>query len=721
MKLRYCLLAAAGLLALASPAARLSALDPVHALFDLADPGAGPFPSDAFTVDDGRHVTGRRVNLPFPDCAVRRSDCEDVEVINTLDGFGLQPRLSIAFDGAIDVSTATSDTVFLIDLGSTALRGHGHADRVVGINQIVWDALTNTLHVESDELLAQHTRYALIVTKGVRDDGGRPVEATEHFRAFRQDAPHGYKQALLDAVHAAMRLGIREEDIATASVFTTQSITPVMERIRDRIKAGVPAAAEFRLGPNGERAVFNRADVTSLLWRQHTIASPPGLATAGIDLSPLDVVPGAVGQIAFGTFASPAYRVPGDYIPAVGTQDEVPPAQGDDQISFTLFLPSGGRPAAGWPVAIVGVPTVRHVPMTALAATLASHGIATIGIHAAGCGFGPLGALTINRRDGSSLTIPERGRSSDQNGDNVIGVTEGSVAAPPRAWTIGERDGYRQTAIDLMQLVRVIEVGVDVDGDGAWDLDPGRMSHVGFSAGAMHGTMFLALEPSVSVAVESVAGGMSPEHGRWSPVRRPALGAALRARTPSLLNAPGITSIDGVAVAAPHFDENKPLRDRPAVINTVAGAMEIQRAFEVHEWGQQSGQTPIVWARHLRASPLPGAGGKSVIHQFARGDQQANNPGTAALLRAGDLTDATLHYRHDLAFAEDAGVPANPHMALVSPMHPNATFRSISRGMQAQIAAFLASGGTVVIHPEPARFFEVPLAGPPSENLNYVR
>ena len=37
---------------------------------------------------------------------------------------------------------------------------------------------------------------------------------------------------------------------------------------------------------------------------------------------------------------------------------------------------------------------------------------------------------------------------------------------------------------------------------------------------------------------------------------------------------------------------------------------------------------------------------------------------------------------------------------------------SISRGAQDQIAVFLASGGTVIIHPEPAQFFEVPIGSP---------
>lgn len=696
---------------------------PVQALFNLAHPDEGPFPADIFTLDDPTHNTRRRVNLPYPDCAVRVSDCEDLRVINTLDGFGLQPRLSIPFDGPIDVETVTSDAVFLLRLGSPV--GGGDADdAVVGINQSVWDALTNTLHVESDALLAQHTRYALIVTNRLHDAEGQPVDASGRFRRFRRTVGGEYTQALLEAIHAAERLGVPERDVVTVSVFTTQSITSVMERIRDQIKSATPDPANFSLGPKGERTVFKRTDVASVSWRQHTTVDPAGFTTAPIDLAVLDVVPGAVETIAYGTYVSPNYLVrPGDYIPAVGTLAGTPPVQSQETLHFTLFLPSGPKPPKGWPVTIVGAPTARHVPMGALASKLASRGIATIGIHTAGCAFGPLSALTINLTRGGSLTIPDGGRSYDQDGNNIIGGTEGSVAARPRAWTIGERDGYRQTAIDLMQLVRVIEVGVDVDGDGSrWgDLDPGRIFHFGNSAGAMHGTMFLALEPNVQAAVESVPGGMSPEHARWSPVRRPALGAALQSRTPSLINASGLTAIDGVAVDAPHFDENKPLRNLTTVANWIQGAVNIQRAFEMHEWGQESGQNPIVWAPYLRTKPLPGLAAKPVLYLSARGDQQANNPGTTALLRSGNLTGWTVQYRHDLAFAVDGTMPKNPHQIAVSPMHANATFRAISRAVQDQIASFFVSGGTTVIHPNPAWAFEVPVQKPLSENLNYIR
>src|SRR5262249_43723263 len=192
----------------------------VHALFNLDVKTEAPFPTNWFTVSDRSNLTNRRVNLPLPDCKVFVSGCEDLNVINELDGFNLQPRLSIPFDGSIDVHSVNSHDVFLINLGDT-VDGREHGDHVVGINRIVWDLDTNALHVQSDQLLDQHTRYALIVTNGIQDVNGNPIQATEAFRNFRRDVHGEYRHELLQAVHAARRLGIRERDIVDASVFTT--------------------------------------------------------------------------------------------------------------------------------------------------------------------------------------------------------------------------------------------------------------------------------------------------------------------------------------------------------------------------------------------------------------------------------------------------------------------------------------------------------------------
>ena len=714
----------------------------VQAKFGQDSPTGGPFPSDQFTVPDSSQNTKRRVNLTRPDCDVRQSDCEDLAVINTLDGFNVEPRLSIPFDGPIDVTTVTSDTVFLVSLDDydAATRRDGHEDerdnghRAIGINQVVWDTFTNTLHVQADKLLDQHSRYALIVTRRVRDESGSPVEASEAFRHFRHTVRGEYKHALLDAIHAARRIGVHERDVVTASVFTTQTITSVREKIRDQIKATTPEPADFHLGPGGTPTVFALDTVAGITWDQQTGDDPPTFTRVTVDLPLLRLIPGAVGTMAFGKYVSSDYEVhPGEFIPPIGTRTGMPVVQRTNEIYFNLFLPAGPRPDAGWPVPIYGHGNTESKTRSFnVAAAMAAHGIATIAINAAGHGFGPFGALTVNETGGTSVSFSAGGRGIDQNNDHRIAANEGFGAAPPRT-VIFFADGIRQTVADLMQLVRVIEVGVDVDGDGSPDLDPSRIYYFGSSLGANYGTVFLSVDPSVRAGALNVAGAPIPENRRLSPIAgRSVLGQALASRIPSLINSPGITSLGGAFVAAPHFNENFPLRDgiplrveladgashdiQSPIINTVAGAIAIQEAVENTKWVGRSGD-PVAYAPHLRKTPLPGVPAKAVIYQFAKGDQSAPNPNGTAILRAGDLAGRTTFYRHDLAFAENSTLPKNPHGFMVSTNV--ATFRPISLAAQEQIAVFFATDGEI-IHPEPNRFFEVPIALPLPEDLNFI-
>ena len=103
-------------LAVAAASASAAVAKGVEPEFDVSDPSGSLFPSDLFTVPDASQPTGLRVNLPKPDCTVQPSDCNDIAVLNTLDGFNLQPRLSIPFTGPIDPASVSSETVFLFKL-----------------------------------------------------------------------------------------------------------------------------------------------------------------------------------------------------------------------------------------------------------------------------------------------------------------------------------------------------------------------------------------------------------------------------------------------------------------------------------------------------------------------------------------------------------------------------------------------------------------------------
>jgi hypothetical protein len=478
--------------------------------------------------------------------------------------------------------------------------------------------------------------------------------------------------------------------------------------------------------------------MTGLTWNQQTGESPARFTTVTLNLALPRIIPGAVSQIAFGKYRAPDYTVhPGEYIPVVGTLSGTPQVQSAAEVYFNVYLPSGPKPSGGWPVAIVGHGSGSNKNNAGgnLAAVLADHGIASISINEMGHGFGSLGSLTVNQSGIAPVTFPDGGRGLDQNHDGIIESREGDEAASPRNLPLN-RDGIIRTVGDLMQLVRVVEVGMDVDGDGSRDLDQSRIYFFGASLGGIYATVFAAVEPQVRAVVANVAGGALIENRRLftgADSFRSRLANHLASRQPSLINGPGISRIAGVSFPGPYFNENMPLRNsvpmavgledgtsaviQAPVVNAVSGAMALQEWFDRAAWAAQAAN-PVAYAPHLRKSPLQGVPVRPVLFTFAKGDQSMPNPSTTALLRAGDLADRTTFYRHDLAFAEISGLPKDPHMFTVG--IGNLALRTFALEAQRQVAIFFASGGTLVIQPEPARFFEVPIASQPPESLGLI-
>jgi hypothetical protein len=694
-----------------------------QALFDLSAPGGSPFPSNRFTVPDTAQNTRLRVNLPLTDCS-NPAACYTTRTINLLDGFNVQPRLSIPFSGQIDPNSVNSSDVFLVSLGSTK-PGGAPPGRIVGINQIVWSTLSNTLHAESNDLLAQHTRYALIVTNGVRDVQGKPVIASDAFKSFPKDLLFGKNQTVkayevelsLALIAALLKSHTDPRNVVAASVFTTQSVTATLEKIRNQIHGAKPAPADFMNAPGGTRAFFNAGDITAITWNVQYQDVPPALFPVATDYAlGFSLAPAAVGKIAYGRYSSPNYLNPDVLIPTVGTLTGVPAVLGANEIYFNLVLPSGPKPAHGWPVAIFGhfLSGAKDFNMPYFMAIMAEHGIATLYINAVGHGWGPQSTITLTMTDNSSTTIPAPGRTVDQNGDDIIdggaifsNVPEGFLSTGPNAAL--HRDSEQQTAADLMQLVREIEVGMDVDGDGVADLDSSRIYYFGQSQGGIYGTLFMAVEPDVRAGVLNVAGGPLLDVSRLEPVGNVVsslLPLVLGSQVPSLINGPGNT-----------FIANVPLRDQPPLVDSASGAEAIQAFLDDSEWIDAAGEC-VPYARHLRKEPLTGVPAKSIVVQFAKGDETVPNPLTTALIRAGDIGDRATYFRNDLAFAD------HPVEALVNPHGFLSTFGNsfsteISKDGQDQIATFFESDGDNTINPDPT-YFEVPIAPPLPESLNFL-
>ena len=689
------------LMSLALPAA---AAPSVRVLSDARDPSRTLFPSDRFTVFDLTQNTFLRVHLPKPDCTAQPLACEDIDVLNTVDGFNTQPRLTIPFSGAIDPATATSDTIFLVSLGST--RGGGSVGRKVGINQIVWDPASSTLHAESDELLDPHTRYVLIVTSGVRDARGHALHGGDFDDVTLAALGHSRDH--------------HHDRVVAATVFTTMSTTSLLEKIRNQVKAAPVAPVDFRIGANGERAVFAfSAGVSAVQHRQVG-------TTAFID-NPLPTIlltgaipgTGAIGQLAYGRFTSPNFLTADAFITPVGSRSGSPVAHGTSTIYFSLFTPATPKPAGGWPVAIIGHgfgDSREGLPFT-VAGSLARQGIATLAINVVGHGGGPLGTITVTT-PGGAVTFPSGGRGVDQNGDGAIDGTEGVTAVRPNSLR-GSTDGLRQTITDLMQLVREVQAGIDVDGDGTADLDRTRIYYAGQSFGGIYGTMFLAIEPDVHVGVPNVPGGPAIEIIRLSPFFRETLFAPAAAVR-------GLVNHPSGATPGAQIIENLPLRDEATLVNTVPGAMALQEFIDRSHWAAQLGD-PVSYAPHVRRSPLPGVAPKSVIIQFAKGDQIVPNPTQTAIVRAGGLADRVTYFRTDLFYATQPrplpatiAPPIYPHV-FVNTFSP-AGAAAVTLEAQAQIATFFASDGAVTIDPDGAAgpLFETPISLPLPETLNFL-
>jgi hypothetical protein len=713
------------------------ALAQTHPLFNLQSTSQSPFPSDRVTAFDSQQLTGLRVNIPLPNCATNPSDCADLTLLNQLDGFNLQPRLSVPFDGAIDVSTVNSNTIFLVKVGGRGLDvddSDAAAAQVIGINQIVWDPASLTLFAETDDHLDEDSNYLLIVTTGVHDAQGNSIAPAAAFTQFLPTSGDGdghdgdhYQKALRHSLNAGTlkHIALNRSAIAAASLFTTESATATLRSIREQIKRAPAPTVDFNLGSNGEKTVFPFNTVTSITFNEQTSSiHPTDLTTNGLagPFAALHVVPGAIGTVAFGKFSGKHWQNANVFIPQVPTRRSVP-SQGTEDLFFNLFIPAGPRPSNGWPVAIFGHgfgDNKQGAPF-AVASILASNGIASIAINVVGHGLGPNSTLTVSQ-DTSSVTFPEGGRSFDQDGNGVITSAEGSSTffASPQG-TIGSRDALQQTVADLMQLVRAIQGGIDADGDRLPDLDANRIYYAGQSFGGIYGTIFLGIEPDVRAGVPNVPGGSIIDIVRLSPTFQLLLTQALAVRVPALLNSP----------ISPFYSDNSPLRNLPPVVNNVPGAIAIQTVEDTSRWLGQAGD-PVAWAPFIRKNPLPGDLAKSVIVQFARGDETVPNPTATALIRSGDLIDRTSFFRNDIAFALNPGDPKtnptgfskNPHTFLTNLvpgpaplLHPVV----VAVGAQTQIGLFFSTDGALTIDPDgPGPLFEVPIAGALPEDLGFI-
>ncbi len=616
-----------------------------EALFVQAPAGAVVFPTDALTVPDPEQATGLRVALPSPgDCAVVVSDCADVALLNTLDGFDLLPRVAVQLDSP---PQGELEAVFTADvLGVQAATGGD----VIGLGRLGYDPATRVLYGEPVEQLVESTAYDVVY------DGQRT-----RFTTLTASAGLAQMRRQLDsgAAYTAAGIGTDQRGIdftqgELRTVFPAQQVATIT-RYNETV-------------PGGE------------------LASETVLNTAVL----------RAGTVAFGHFTSPQWLDADRVIEAAPTAGSGPGVTGQEEVGISLILPAGTPPEGGWPIAIFGPGITRSKYDLFLAAdTNASRGLATMSFDPVGHAFGSNSEVGVQLSSSpDEVRFSGFGRGFDQNDDGVITNQEGvsAPATPHPASSVGLRDGLRQTAADLMALVRAIQQGADVDGDGTADLSTTDISVYAQSLGGIYSTMMMGADPSVDVAVLNVPGGAILDIARVSPAFRNVVGDLLRDRIPGLLNG----GIDG-------FDEDLPLSAaEPAVADPVDGALAIQQLLYQANWLDRPG-SPETFAPLLQTRPLADSRAKTVLFQLALGDATVTNPESLRLTRAfGDDSHVVL-YRNDLT----ASANSNPHGFLLDP-----TIQGRNQAQQ-QVVDFILSDGTTITDPDgPLPTWEVPIADP---------
>ena len=670
--LAACLLGGALLVAVPGLASAQSTSLLPTTLLDGSTPATTPFPSDAFTVPDAAQSTGKRVALPTEGCdALGRSLCDDLVLINQLDGFDLQPRVTLPFSGPVDLLSVTPATVYVEAPDRTR----------TGLVQLVFDPVSDTVAGLTDAFLAQKTTYTLVVTSGVKALDGSPVE-----------------------------VGGAERRVP----FTTMTSTNTLDRARAALDDGTAAAAAgitadqrgvaFDAVTGMARSVFPGPQVTTITRADQTFADPNEPKTSQNAINSAKTA----AFIGFGSIRSPQYVDGNGVIAQQPTGSPLQPT-GAAQIGVTMMAGPVLPTRCLQPVVFGPGFTRSKYDLFLSGDALPSRGTAVFATDPLGHSYGPTSTFTVNAGFPGAVTGNGFGRGKDLDGDGRIGASEGvgpsstvkknpdgtvvrdpnnsnyetntTPDQPSPVATVGLRDGLIQTVVDNMALIRALEKGVDVDGNGTPDTctGAGSVAYYGQSFGGIYGTMLLGTDPNVTVGVPNVPGGPVVEIARTSGFRGN-IARVLQANKPNLLN--GGTGRNG-------FTESMPLRLDPRVTDPVPGALAIQEFGARGNWVSRPG-SPETYSSRI------GAGGqfadKKTLFQIAYTDGTVPNPTSGTLLRAGNLYEKAFVYRND----RTPTFAGNPHGFLLDP-----TIAGRNQAQQ-QIAEFVTSRGGTVLDPDGA-------------------
>ena len=269
--------------------------------------GARIFPDNFFTLPDSTEVSGLRVHfrqgIDYAACdSTDYSVCDTFAMLNNLDGFDLQPRVTVPLTSAVKLSSVDDSDFYITDASGGF---------VSGLRQLVFDPASNTLSGISDQFLTEDTPFRVVVTSGIQDSSGNSISAC----ASSCVVPFTTRTASSELVNIRKSMDLPVSDPSNAYRL-----------------ANFPSAST---DGSGRKASFQQGTTTTVFQASTVLPSVSSQipAQAGIvrndqvstnPATPLNssavpnlIPPGAAGYYAFGSFLSPRYQ----FASASGQQD----------------------------------------------------------------------------------------------------------------------------------------------------------------------------------------------------------------------------------------------------------------------------------------------------------------------------------------------------------------------------------------------------------------
>ncbi len=438
-----------------------------------------PFPSDLRRESDG---TARFAGFPNP----RATPIVDNYVgalAHLLDGFSPVAPAYLRFTGPIDASTLPKDppasiadgaSVFILDV-DPASPEHGKK-RLASTEWradegVYWQANTLAVMPMVGEPLRPKTKYAVVVTSGVRAGDGSAISPNEELSEAvgtkpATDATRALHELFAPAVAELEAAGVHAANVVHMTVFTTNDPTAETFAVLDDVSSSVAAP-------------------TASAWAQKE------------QTSSYDVYEGSYGPSPNYQHGNTPYRQPADGGGFV-FQNGKPQVQNTFDLRFALVVPNATAcpaPAGGYPIVLYAHGTggdYRSFIGDGTANALAQQCLASMGIDQIFHG-----------------TRPGAPPADDPNRETNIELIFFNLDNP-----IASRTNNRQSAADVVQQARLftdthVKVPASVSRtqqDIAFDAS--KLMFFGHSQGGLNGPLFLAGSDKARGAVLSGAGSV---------------------------------------------------------------------------------------------------------------------------------------------------------------------------------------------------------------------